>query len=144
VPGRTFYGQVQRGEGSTQLRDDDVRRRYATFALVLATELDGGVTKSIFRLTHTTREEWIHTQEKAFPLPFYATFGLMSVPPLGRRCARCGREHGLGGQCVLGQRVDPNGFEPCQYAFCTTKETHALKVCMVLNNRCTSCLYRGH
>jgi hypothetical protein len=39
---------------------------------------------------------------------------------------------------------DPNRFGPCHYAFCTTKVTQALKVCMVLNNRCTGCLNRGH
>jgi hypothetical protein len=83
-------------------------------------------------------------QEKAFPLPFYATFGLMAAPPFGHWCATCGGEHGPGNQCVLGQREDPNRFEPGQYAFCTTRGTHALKVCMVLNNRCTRCLYRGH
>jgi hypothetical protein len=27
VPGRTFFGQVQPGEGSTRLQDDDNRRR---------------------------------------------------------------------------------------------------------------------
>jgi hypothetical protein len=56
VPGRTFFGQVQPGEALTQLWDDDNRRRYATFALVLATELDGGVRESIFRLPNTTRK----------------------------------------------------------------------------------------
>jgi hypothetical protein len=116
VPGKTFFGQVQPGEASTRLRDDNNRRRYATFALVLATELDRGIRESIFRLPNTTRKEWIYTQEKAFPLPFYATFGLMAAPPLGRQCARCGREHGTGNRRVLGQREDPNGFEPCQYA----------------------------
>jgi hypothetical protein len=90
MPGRTFFGQVQLGEALTRLQDDDNRRQYATFALVLATELDGGVRENIFGLPNMTREEWIHTQEKAFPLPFYATFGLMAVPPLGRQCARCG------------------------------------------------------
>jgi hypothetical protein len=138
VPGRTFFGQVQPGEASTRLRDNDNRRRYATFALVLATELDRGVRESIFCLPNTTRKECIYTQEKAFPLPFYATFGLMAGPLLGRWCARCGREHGRGNQCVLGQREDLKRFEPCQYALCTTRGTHALKVCMVLNNRCQS------
>jgi hypothetical protein len=68
--GRTFFGQVQPGEALTQLRDGDNRRRYATITLVLATELDGGVKESIFPLPKTTSQEWIYTQEKAFPLPF--------------------------------------------------------------------------
>jgi hypothetical protein len=117
VPGRTFFGQVQPGEESTRLRDDDNQRRYATFPLFLATELDGGIRESIFRLPNMTREEWIHMQEKAFPLPFYATFELMAAPPLGRRCPRCGREHGPGGWCILGREGDPNGFKPCQSPF---------------------------
>jgi hypothetical protein len=144
MPGRTFFGQIQPSEVSTQLRDNNNRRRYATIALVLSTELDGGVRESIFRLPNTTRKEWIYKQERAFPLPFYATFGLMAEPPLGRRCAKCGREHGPGNRCTLRQMEYPNGFGPCHYAFCTTKGTHALKVCMVLNNKCTRCLYRGH
>jgi hypothetical protein len=68
----------------------------------------------------------------------------MAAPPLGCRCAKWGREHGPGNRCTLGQMEDPNGFGPCHYAFCSTKGTHPLKVCMVLNNRCTGCLYRGH
>jgi hypothetical protein len=56
VPGRTFFGQIQPGEVSTQLHDDDNRRRYARIALVLSTELDGGVRESIFRLPNTTRK----------------------------------------------------------------------------------------
>jgi hypothetical protein len=144
VPERTFFGQTQSREVSTQLWDDDNQRRYATIALVLSTELDGGVRESIFRLPNMTGKEWIYKQERAFPLPFFATFRLMAAPPLGRWCAKCGREHGPGNRCTLGQMEDPNGFGPCHYAFCTTKRTHALKVCMVLNNRCTRCLYRGH
>jgi hypothetical protein len=50
VTGRTFFGQVQPGKTSNQLWEDDNRRIYATVALVLATELDGGVRESIFRL----------------------------------------------------------------------------------------------
>jgi hypothetical protein len=103
----------------------------------------GRVRESIFRLPNKTRKEWIYKQEKALPLPFYATFG-MAAPTLRRQCARCGQEHGPGNRCILGQMDDPNGVEPCQYALCTTKGTHALKVCMLLNNRCTRCLYRGH
>jgi hypothetical protein len=69
---------------------------------------------------------------------------MAAAPPFGRRCAKCGREHGPGYWYTLGQMEDPNLFGPCHYAFCTTKGTHALQVCMVLNNRCTTCLYRGH
>jgi hypothetical protein len=56
VPGRTFFGQIQPREVSTQLRDDNNRRRDATIALVLSTELDRGVRESIFRLPNMTRK----------------------------------------------------------------------------------------
>jgi hypothetical protein len=112
MPGRTFFGQTQPREESNQLWDDDNQRRYATIALVLSTELDGGVRESIFPLPNTTRKECIYKQERTFPLPFYATFGLMAAPPLGRRWAKCGREHGPGNRCTLGQMEDPNRFGP--------------------------------
>jgi hypothetical protein len=84
VPGRTFFGQTQPREVSTQLWDDNNQRRYSTIALVFSIELDGGVRESLFCLQNTTRIEWIYKQERAFPLPFSATCGLMAVPPLGR------------------------------------------------------------
>jgi hypothetical protein len=59
VPGRTFFGQTQQKEASTQLWDNNNQRRYDTIALILATELDGGVRESVFRLPNTTRIEWI-------------------------------------------------------------------------------------
>jgi hypothetical protein len=57
VPGRTFFGQVQPGEALTRLWDDNNRRRYATFALVLAAELEGEVSESIFCILNMTRKE---------------------------------------------------------------------------------------
>jgi hypothetical protein len=55
MPGRTFFGQTQPREVLTQHWDDNNQRRYATIALVLSTELDGGERESIFRLPNTTR-----------------------------------------------------------------------------------------
>jgi hypothetical protein len=57
VPGRTFFGQTQPKEVLTQIWDDNNQRRYATIALILSPELDGGVRESIFHLPNTTRIE---------------------------------------------------------------------------------------
>jgi hypothetical protein len=54
-PGRTFFGQTQPTEVSTQLSDNNKQRRYTTIALVLSTELEGGVREGLFRLLNTTR-----------------------------------------------------------------------------------------
>jgi hypothetical protein len=55
VQGRTFFGQTQLKEASTQLWDDNNQRRYTMIALILAAELDGGERKSVFRLPNKTR-----------------------------------------------------------------------------------------
>jgi hypothetical protein len=92
-----------------------------------------------------TVREWIGINMKAFPLPFYAAFGLMVVPPLGKMCRTCGKIH-VREVCVFdginGQPGD--SLAGCDYAFCDDRGNHARKVCPTLNHRCSSCLYRGH
>jgi hypothetical protein len=82
---------------------------------------------------------------KAFPLPFYASFGLMAAPPLGKRCRTCGKIHGREVCAFQGINRKPgDSLAGCNYAFCDDKGKHARKVCPTLNHRCSSCLYRSH
>jgi hypothetical protein len=93
-----------------------------------------------------TRQEWKRAQGKRFTLPFYATFGLLAAPPLGKRCPTCAMEHGRDCDCVIGteERELLGAYAGCQYKFCRDKGKHAAKVCPTLNRRCPACLFRGH
>jgi hypothetical protein len=80
---------------------------------------------------------------KAFPLPFYASFRLMAAPPLGRRCAKCGREH-KEDDCVYdgkGGADRAEAYKGCNYLFCDARGEHSHKVCPTLNHRCGNCLF---
>jgi hypothetical protein len=74
-----------------------------TFAFIMATDRDGTVRgREDFKIPGMTRQEWIRAQGKRLTLPFYATFGLLAAPPLGKRCPMCAMEHGRDGDCVIG------------------------------------------
>jgi hypothetical protein len=107
---------------------------------------DGEVKqRTTFKINQMTVTEWIGINMKAFPLPFYASFGLMAAPPLGTRCRTCRKIHGREVCTFQGINRKPgNSLAGCDYAFCDDKGKHARKVCPTLNHRCSSCLYRGH
>jgi hypothetical protein len=107
---------------------------------------DGKVKqRTTFKIHQMTVMEWVGINMKAFPLPFYASFGLMAAPPLGTRCRMCGKIHGREVCAFQGINRKPgDSLAGCDYAFCDNKGKHARKVCPPLNHRCSSCLYRGH
>jgi hypothetical protein len=73
-----------------------------------------------------TVKEWIGINMKAFPLLFYASFGLMAAPPLGTRCRTYGKIQGR--EVCAFQGIDGklgHSLAGCDYAFCNDKEKHA-------------------
>jgi hypothetical protein len=98
-----------------------------------------------FKIPGLSQVEWINAQGKAWPLPFYAAFGLLAVPPLGKTCRRCACEHGPDDDCVFGQRKgEHRGTAECTYPFCNKRPKHAIRVCSTLYHRCQNCLFCGH
>jgi hypothetical protein len=143
----SYFGFEEAGPESDEVLDANRDRRYSTVAFAVAkTTRDGEVKQSTkFKNDQMTVKEWIVINMKAFPLPFYASFGLMAAPPLGTRCRTCGKIHGrevCAFHGINGKRGD--SLAGCDYAFCDNKGKHARKVCPTLNHRCSSCLYRGH
>jgi hypothetical protein len=112
----------------------------------------GGKQREGFKIPMMRVQEWIEINLKAFPLPFYATFGLMAAPPLGPNCKTCGKEHDddnckfvkISEDDIRPQRFVGSLYQACNYPFCATRGRHAIKVCPELNHRCERCLFRGH
>jgi hypothetical protein len=144
----THFGQTEADPASFNIRDKKGQRRYITFAYALAMNENEKIRPDVevtFKIPGLSRVEWINTHGKAWPLPFYAEFGLLAAPPLGKRCCRCAREHGPDDDCVFGQRKDEHGgTAECTYPFCNKRPKHAILVCSTLNHRCQSCLFCGH
>jgi hypothetical protein len=135
------------GPESDKVLGADGNRRYSTVAFAVAEIFRDGEVKqrTTFKIDQMTVMEWIGINMKAFPLPFYASFGLMGATPLGTRCRACGKIHGREVCAFQGINGKPgDSLARCDYAFCDDKGKHARKVCPTLNHRCSSCLYRGH
>jgi hypothetical protein len=144
----TQFGQTEADPRSFNIRDKKGHRRYITFAYALAMNENNKIrpdAEVTFKIPGLSRVEWINAHGKAWPLPFYAAFGLLAAPPLGKRCHRCAREHGPDNDCVFGQRKGKHGgTDECTYPFCNKRPKHAIRVCSTLNHRCQNCLFRGH
>jgi hypothetical protein len=143
----TWFGESPAGPRDDDPTDKDGHKCYATIAFVVA----GRKQREQFKIPMMTTQEWIEINLKAFPLPFYATFGLLAAPPLGPNCEACGKEHVNGEECefvkinnVKPQRFVGSSYQPCNYPFCEARGQHVIKVCPELNHRCERCLFRGH
>jgi hypothetical protein len=147
-PGNPSYFRFKEaGPESDEVLDADGNRRYSAVAFAVAKMMRDGEVKqrTTFKIDQMTVTEWIGINMKAFPLPFYASFGLMTAPPLGRRCRTCGKIPGREVCAFQGINGKPgDSLAGCDYAFCDDKGKHARKVCPTLNHRYSSCLYRGH
>jgi hypothetical protein len=89
-PGKlSWFGERAAGPSDSEPTDKEGRRCYATVAFVIAE----GKQREAFKIPRMRVQEWVEINLKAFPLPFYASFGLMAAPPLGPRCGTCGKEH---------------------------------------------------
>ena len=93
----TWFGERPAGPGDDDPADKDGHKCYATIAFVVA----GRKQREQFKIPMMTTQEWIEINLKAFPLPFYATFGLLAAPPLGPNCEACGKEHTNGEECKI-------------------------------------------
>jgi hypothetical protein len=143
----SYFGFEEAGLESDKVLGADGNRRYNTVAFAVAEMMRDGEVKqrTTFKIDQMTVAELIGINMKAFPLPFYASFGLMAVPPLGTRCRTCGKilsREVCAFQGIEGKPGD--SLAGCNYAFCDDKGKHPKKVCPTLNHRCSSCLYRGH
>jgi hypothetical protein len=76
-------------------------RRYLAIVSALAgKDKDGNIRqRTDFKISRMTAGEWVIINQKAWPLPFYAAFGLMAAPLMGKRCATCAKEHGRVNVC---------------------------------------------
>jgi hypothetical protein len=121
----THFGQMEAEPTSINIRDKNGHRRYITIAYALAIDKNESVrldAEVSFKIPGLSRVEWINAQGKAWPLPFYAAFGLLAAPPLGKRCRRCASEHGRDDNCVFGQKKgEHGGTAECMYPFCDKK-----------------------
>jgi hypothetical protein len=109
-----------------------------------------GKQREAFKIPRMRVQEWVEIHLKAFPLPFYASFGLMVAPPLGLSCGTWGKEHDKE-DCefvtIPESNIKPQGtfegcaFQACNYPFCAARGRHAIKVCPKLNHRCERCLF---
>jgi hypothetical protein len=143
----SYFGFEEAGPESDEVLDAEGNRRYSTVSFAVAKPMRDGEVKhrTTFKIDQMTVREWIGINMKAFPLPFYASFGLMAAPPLGTRCRTCGKIYGkevCAFQDINGKPGD--SLAGCDYAFCDDKGKHAKKVCPTLNHCCSSYLYRGH
>jgi hypothetical protein len=97
-------------------------RRYITIAYALAMDKSDSVrpdAEVAFKIPALSRVEWINAHGKAWPLLFYAAFGLLAALPLGKQCRRCARKHRTDDDCVFGQRKGKyGGTAKCTYPFC--------------------------
>jgi hypothetical protein len=119
-----LFRQAKPSADQHDIYDGNGNRGYVTFAFVIATDRDGTVReREEFKIPGMTHQEWIRAQGKRFTLPFYATFGLLVAPPLGKRCLTCAMEHGRDGDCVIGteERELPRAYSGCKYKLCRTK-----------------------
>jgi hypothetical protein len=85
----SWFVERAAGPSEDEPTDKEGRRCYATIAFVMAE----GKQREAFKIPMMRVQEWIEINLKAFPLPFYATFGLMAAPPLGPNCKTCRKEH---------------------------------------------------
>jgi hypothetical protein len=147
-PGKAnLFGQAEPSADRHDLYDGNGNRCYVTLAFVMARDRDGTIReREEFKIPGMTRQEWIRAQGKRYTLPFYAKFGLLAAPPLGKRCTRCAKEHGSEGDCVIGTEGGelPGAYAGGLYTFCKDKGKHAAKMCPTLNRRCPACLFKGH
>jgi hypothetical protein len=132
----SWLGEKPAGPGDNDPRDMEGQRCYATIAFVIAE----GKQREAFKIPMMTVREWIEINLKTFPLPFYATFGLMAAPPLGPNCETCGKEQEDGKNCefveiseediIKPQRFVGSSYQACNYPFCVTRGRHTIKVCL--------------
>jgi hypothetical protein len=92
----SYFGFEEAGPESDKVLDANGNRRHSTVTFAVAKTMRDGKVKqrTTFKIDQMTVTEWIGINMKAFPLPFYASFGLMAAPPLGTRCRTCGKIHG--------------------------------------------------
>jgi hypothetical protein len=92
----SYFGLEEAGPESDKVLDSEGNRRSSTVAFAVAKQMRDGEVKqrTMFKIDQMTVREWIGINMKAFPLPFYASFGLMAAPPLGMRCRTRGKIHG--------------------------------------------------
>jgi hypothetical protein len=145
----SWFGERAAGPSDDRPTDKEERRCYATIAFVIAE----GKQREAFKIPMMRVQEWIEINLKAFPLPFYATFGLMAAPLLGPNCRTCGKEHNKD-NCKFVTIQEGNirpqrtfvgsSYQACNYPFCAARGRHAIKVCPELNHRCERCLFQGH
>jgi hypothetical protein len=84
-----WFEERAAGPSDDKPTDKEGRRCYATIAFVIAE----GKQREAFKIPMMRVQEWVEINLKAFPLPFYASFGLMAAPPLKLNCGTCGKEH---------------------------------------------------
>jgi hypothetical protein len=151
---QTYFGAEEPNFDRKDLVNDKGNRRYLAIASALAGKNENGNIKqrTDFKIPRMTAPEWVVINQKAWPLPFYAAFGLMAAPPLGKRCATCAKEHGRVDVCdfikfdeaelrsVRENKLN-TALTPCNYSFCTARGKHAIQGCPTLNHRCTACLF---
>jgi hypothetical protein len=128
----SYFGFEEAGPESDKVLDAEGNRRYSTVAFAIAKPMRDGEVKqrTTFKIDQMTVTEWIGIKMKAFPLLFYASFGLMAAPPLGTRCRTCGKIHGREVCPFQGINGKPgDSLAGCDYAFCDDKGKHAKKVC---------------
>jgi hypothetical protein len=145
----SWFGERAAGPSDDEPTDKEGRRCYATVAFVISE----GKQREAFKIPRMRVQEWVEINLKAFPLPFYASFGLMAAPPLGLNCGTCRKEHDKD-DCkfvtIPEGNIRPQGtfvgsaFQACNYPFCAARGRHTIKVCPELNHRCERCLFRGH
>jgi hypothetical protein len=70
----SWFGERAAGPSDNEPTDKEGRRCYATIAFVIAE----GKQREAFKIPMMRVQEWIEINLKAFPLPFYATLGLMA------------------------------------------------------------------
>jgi hypothetical protein len=137
----SYFGFEEAGPESDEVLDAKGNRRYSTVAFAIAKPMrDGEVRqRTTFKIDQMTVREWIGINMKAFPLLFYAAFGLMAVLPLGKRCRRAERS-------TAGKYAPLTASTVSRATPWPGATTHSVtrKVCPTLNHRCSSCLYRGH
>jgi endogenous inhibitor of DNA gyrase (YacG/DUF329 family) len=130
----SWFGERAAGPIDDEPTDKEGRRCYATIAFLIAE----GKQRETFKIPMMRVQEWIEINLKAFPLPFYATFGLMAAPPLGTNCGTCGKEHDKDNSefvTIPEGNIRPQGtfvgssYQACNYPFCAARGCHTIKVC---------------
>jgi hypothetical protein len=125
----SWFGERAAGPSDDEPTDKEGRRCYATIAFVIAE----GKQREAFKIPMMRVQEWIEINLKAFPLPFYATFGLMAAPPPGPNCGTCGKEHNCEFVTIPEGNIRPQGtyvgssYQACKYAIRESERCHQIQ-----------------